>query len=998
MRHHHEFEDWTRLHEGVEPDRAYYIPFAPGQDAAAARETSERFVLLSGSWRMKLYDRISAVPEEFCRPEFDDREFSPMPVPSCWQMQGLDKNQYSNVRYPIPYDPPFVPHQNPCGAYRTRFFLDADLCGGRLYLNFEGVDSFYYVWVNGQRVGYSQVSHSTSEFDITDFVHPGENLLAVLVLKWSVGTYLECQDKFRMSGIFRDVYLLARPAQHIRDIGVRTWGCEGYTKAVIQVGVEWTGGAGALEWQLWDPDGAPAAQGKATNDLTIPLDAPRFWTAETPALYRLELRAGEEIISLPVGVRDIAVQGRQVLLNGRPLRLRGVNRHDSDPATGFAISPEQAMRDLVLMKRHNINAIRTSHYPNAPWFAQLCDRYGFYLIDEADVECHGVTELFGGGDEITYGLIAQDPAFEPLILDRVRRCVIRDKNSPSVLIWSLGNESGYGPGFEKAGRWVREYDPTRLVHFEGAWRQTGGHVNDDSMLHLFSRMYTPPDFVRRWLADPANIKPFLLVEYCHAMGNGPGDLEDYETMMLEQPGVLGGFVWEWCDHAIDAGPAPGGGRKYLYGGDSGEFPHDLNFCVDGLVSPARKPHPGLRELKNVWRPVRADWSDRVIRLRNTLDFTDASRLVRLRWELRRDGVLTAGGEAELPPLPPRGTAAMPLPCPQPCAPGRWDLRLVWLAARDAGFMRAGEEMGFDEIPLQAAAPALPEPCAGPVDWAETDETIRITGEGFEYVFDRFTGCFKSLAWGGRERLSRPMGFNVWRAPTDNDRKIRRAWEQAGYDRAQLRLARCDIARAADGGAEIVCDVVFAASIRQPFLRCAVCWRIDARGGLRLTVEGKRDPLFPYLPRFGVRLFLPAGFEGLSYTGYGPGESYLDKHQASWYGAFDSTVDAEYVDYIKPQEHGSHTGCTALRLNGEDAALWAASDAPFSFRASHYPQEALMAAAHDFELERAPDVELCLDYKNSGIGSNSCGPVLDPRYALAEERFRFVLALGFAGLD
>ena len=995
MRHCHEFEDLAHPHAGVEPDRAYYIPFAPGQDPDAPRESSERFILLNGTWRMKLYDRISAVPEEFCQPGFDDGGFSPMPVPSCWQTQGLDRHQYSNVRYPIPYDPPFVPHADPCGAYRTVFRADEALCARRLYLNFEGVDSFYYVWVNGRRVGHSQVSHSTSEFDITAFVRPGENLLAVLVLKWSVGTYLECQDKFRMSGIFRDVYLLARPRRHIRDVGVRTWGCEGYTRAVVQVGVDWAGGTGRLEWQLLDPDGAEAARGEAESDLIVHLDAPRFWSAESPALYRLILRTEEETICLPVGVRDIAVKGRQVLLNGRPLRLRGVNRHDSDPVTGFTISPEQAMRDLVLMKRHNVNAIRTSHYPNAPWFARLCDRYGFYLIDEADMECHGVTEVFGGGDEISYGLLAQDPAFEGLILDRVRRCVIRDKNSPSVLIWSLGNESGYGPAFEKAGRWVREYDPTRLVHFEGAWRQTGGHVNDDSMLHLFSRMYTPPDFVRRWLADPANVKPFLLVEYCHAMGNGPGDLEDYETMMLEEPGVLGGFVWEWCDHAIDAGPAPGGGRRYLYGGDSGEFPHDVNFCVDGLVSPDRTPHPGLLELKNVWRPVRAWREKEGIGLRNTLDFTDASRLVRYRWEMRRDGVPAGGGEGELPALAPRGRAWMPLPCPAPQGPGRWDLRLVWLAARDVPLRPAGEELGFDEITLQEDFPALPPLCPGRVDWRETDEEICLAGEGFQYRFDRFTGCFKSLVWGGRERLSRPMGFNVWRAPTDNDRKIRRVWEQAGYDRAQIRLAGCRSARAADGAAEIRCEAVFAASVRQPFLRCAVCWRVDARGGLRLTVEGRRDPVFPYLPRFGVRLFLPAGFETLNYTGYGPGESYLDKRRASWYGAFCSTVDGEYVDYIKPQEHGSHTGCAGVRLSGQDAALWAAASAPFSFRASHYPQEALAAAAHDFELRRAADVELCLDYKNSGIGSNSCGPVLDPRYALAEEQFRFELALGFA---
>ena len=592
MQHRHEFEDWTRPHAGTEPDRAYYIPFAAGQDPVnAPRETSRRFHLLSGTWQMKLYPRITAVPDEFCKPGFDAADFAPMPVPSCWQTQGLDQNQYLNVRYPIPFDPPHVPHQNPCGAYLTRFSADEAMLSQSVYLNFEGVDSFFYVWVNGNPVGYSQVSHSTSEFDVTPYLQKGENLLAVLVLKWSVGTYLECQDKFRMSGIFRDVYLLVRPKQHIRDFGVRTWGCEDYTAAIIQTGVEWAGGEGTLEWTLYAPNGSKVCTGTAATEITIRLDKPQFWTAETPFLYHLVLQTGEETICQPVGVRDIAVRGRQVLLNGRPLRLKGVNRHDSDPVTGFTITPEQALRDLALMKQHNVNAIRSSHYPNAPWFVQLCDRYGFYLIDEADIECHGVTTVFGGGDETTFGLIAQCKEFEPLILDRVRRCIIRDKNSPAVIIWSLGNESGYGPGFEKAGCWGRDYDPTRLMHYEGSWHQTGGHVNDTSMLHIYSRMYNDPDFVRGWLADPANTKPFLLVEYCHAMGNGPGDLEDYERLFLEEPGILGGFVWEWCDHAIDAGPAPNGGRRYLYGGDSGEYPHDVNFCVDGLVSPDRRaPH------------------------------------------------------------------------------------------------------------------------------------------------------------------------------------------------------------------------------------------------------------------------------------------------------------------------------------------------------------------------------------------------------------------------
>ena len=718
-----------------------------------------------------------------------------------------------------------------------------------------------------------------------------------------------------MSGIFRDVYLLARPQRHIRNFGVRTWGCEGYTRAVIQVGMEWDGGEGEVSWELYDPEGSLVAQGHGSRDFTIDLDEPHFWTAETPSLYLL-LRTEDEVICQAVGVRDITVKGRQVLLNGKPLRLKGVNRHDSDPVTGYTICYEQALRDLSLMKQHNVNAIRSSHYPNAPWFVQMCDRYGFYMIDEADVECHGVTEVFGGGDDTTFGLIAQRKEFEPLILDRVQRCVIRDQNSPSVIIWSLGNESGHGPGFEKAGRWGKSYDPTRLMHYEGSWHQTGGHINDTSMLDLYSRMYNEPEFIRQWLKNPANTKPFLLVEYCHAMGNGPGDLEDYETLFLEQPDILGGFVW------------------------------DLNV----------------------------------------------SELATCRWELQLDGVTVEHGDGELPSIAARGTGKMALPCALPNEPGRVDLRLIYLARTASAFVEAGQELGFDQLTLREAARELPAMQPGAVTVEETATEVILTGSEFSYVLDRFTGCFKSMIWRGVQRLAGPMEFNVWRAPTDNDRKIRRVWEQAGYDRAQVRAGRCEVLK--EKGAAILFELTFAASIRQPFLRCTALWRIDAAGTVALELEGNRDEVFPFLPRFGLRMKLPAAFEQLDYIGYGPLESYLDKKNACWFGHFTTTVSEEYVDYIKPQEHGSHVGCQEVRLCGGDAALWATSEQPFSFRASHYSQEMLSTTPHNFELKRQDEVELCLDYKNSGIGSNSCGPVLADQYALIEKRFRMQLSLGF----
>ena len=986
MRHDSEFVSFTRLRHGTEPDRAYFIPFGAQQDpVGAAREQSERFVSLNGMWRMRLYPRISAVPEAFPQPDFDDAAFPAFPVPACWQMHGLDRNQYTNVRYPIPFDPPYVPTENPCGAYRTQFTADARMLAQSVYLNLEGVDSFFYLWVNGQKVGWSQVSHGTSEFEITRYLRPGQNTLAILVLKWSLGTYLECQDKFRMSGIFRDVYLLLRPRQHIRDLGVRTWRA-GASRAFVEAGLSWTGGTDAAAWTLYDPDGAEVASGTAGEAIRVELENARLWTAETPALYRLVLRCAGECICQCIGIRDVTVSGRQVLLNGQPLRLRGVNRHDSDPVTGFTITPEQAIRDLTLMKRHNINAIRSSHYPNAPWFPQLCDEYGFYLLDEADVECHGVTTIFQGGDAVNYGLIAQDMRFREAIMDRVRRLVLRDRNCPSVLIWSLGNESGYGPNFEEAGRWVRSADPTRLVHYEGAWHQTGGHINDSSMLDIYSRMYVSPAFLRDWLAEPANTKPVLLVEYCHAMGNGPGDLEDYEELFLREEGILGGFVWEWCDHAIDAGPDGRGGRRYLYGGDSGEYPHDGNFCVDGLVSPDRRPHTGLLELRNVWRPIRGSYEDGALTLRSCLDFADAAQRVRVRWELALDGRVVRTGALPLPPLPPRSSVRIPLPVQPPAAAGRVDLRLCYLAAQESPLLPADTELGFDQLTLRAwEAPPRPAMAAGRLDVREDEETVEICGPAFRYVFDKTTGCFASLERGGRLLTTRPMGFNVWRSPTDNDRKIRRVWEEAGYDRAQVRVA--DLGVTGDGPVQIRFCAVFAAVYRQPFLRCQALWEIGADGAVRLHLDGRREQNFPPLPRFGLRLFLDRAMEAFSYTAYGPWESYQDKRRASWYGCFESTALGEYVPYLRPQEHGSHFGCTALDF-AENLSV--RGPKPFSFRVSRYSQETLDAGTHSQDLIPDADMELCLDYRQSGIGSNSCGPVLDSRYALCEPAFTWEL--------
>lgn len=994
MKHCNEFESLHKLHEGTQENRSYYIPFAPSQNPVkAARESSERFISLNGTWKIKMFNRISLVPENFASPDFDDNDFLQTPVPSCWQIQGLDTHQYSNVQYPIPYDPPFVPHENLCGAYRTEFQLDKEALQQKIYLNFEGVDSFFYVWLNGRRIGYSQVSHSTSEFDITAFLHSGKNTLAVLVMKWSAATYLECQDKFRMSGIFRDVYLLVRPQQHIKDFTVKAYGCESYTRAVIHAGIVWNENPGEVDWCLSSADGTVIESGKAESEISINLQKPLFWTAETPDLYYLTLSTRDEKICQRVGIRDITRKGRVVLLNGKPLRLKGVNRHDSDPATGFTISPQQALTDLRLMKQHNINSIRTSHYPNSPWFVEMCDEYGFYLIDEADIEAHGVTTIYGGSQPVTFGLIAQSAEFELPILDRVQRCVIRDKNAPSVIMWSLGNEAGYGTAFEKAGVWVKSYDDTRLLQYESSYHQTGGHVNNTNMLDIYSRMYPDISDMKNWLSNPANTKPYLLVEYCHAMGNGPGDLEDYEELILSDEGILGGLIWEWCDHAVIAKDSVQGKPKFLYGGDSGEFPHDGNFCVDGLVMPDRTPHTNLLELKNVWRPIRACYENGKITLQNTLDFTDIKDIAKIKWELAVNGEITMQGTCPVPSCPPRKKVDLPVLCDVPVSSRRIDLRLCYISICETPFVKADSQLGFDQLTLQCAeAVDMPQTVSGSISVNESDDFVIISGTGFNYCFNKYTGCFDSLKRSGTEILSQPMCFNAWRAPTDNDRTIRQKWELAGYDRAVVRVS--DLHVKCGSLAEICCKISFAASIRQPFLRFALKWIIDSEGLLVSEISAQRDTALPYLPRFGFKMLLTPEFESFSYTGCGPYESYEDKCRASWYGKFNSSVSEEYVDNIKPQEHGSHTGCTMLCVCGADEKLLVNASKPFSFRLSHYLQEDLTAAAHNFELIKSDLTELCIDYRQSGIGSASCGPELLQKYRLDEEFFDFKACISF----
>lgn len=1001
MQYYH--ENPLELHVGTLENRSYYIPYGETTGAMTGkRELSDRFTLLSGVWDFAFFDRIQSVPETI------DYAAS-IPVPSVWQQHGYDRHQYTNVRYPFPYDPPYVPQNNPCGVYRRAFTMHPQ--EGMVYhLNFEGVDSCFYVHVNGQFVGFSQVSHSTSEFDITPFVRKGDNTLTVYVLKWCFGSYMEDQDKLRMSGIFRDVYILTRPANHLRDFFVHTQLLDADGAAEISIDLCKQDANLPITLSLFSPsDELLGTQTVTGQCATFTVDGALLWTAETPTLYTLLIQAGGEHIAQRVGIRTIRIESGVVLLNEKPIKFRGVNRHDSDPVTGYAISMAQMLHDMRLMKAHNVNAIRTSHYPNAPWVAELCDQYGFYLLSESDVECHGVVSLYQADRQTvrdqeaidrhseTYSRIARDPMFEPAILDRVQRNVIRDKNSASVLIWSLGNESGYGPCLEKAGRWVKAYDPSRLTHYEGAVHLPPSLACDTSMLDLHSEMYSPLQRINDYFESQVDTRPFILCEYIHAMGNGPGDVWDYQQLIDKYPGFCGGFVWEFCDHAVYMGKTAKGKDKYFYGGDFGEYPHDGNFCMDGLVYPSRKPHTGFLEFKQVIRPIRAelltDGTPRIL-FSNWLDFTTIDDAIQVAFTLTCGAQVIQEGTIDLPRIAPHGSAEVPLPCAVPDH-GTYLLLLVYKQKYDQLLTCAGHELGRDQLVLREGV--VPPPIEAknhsknPPHICETSTHVILLGDHFTYTWNKITGLFDTMVYRQQSLLVHPMDYNIWRAPTDNDRNVRRQWEEAGYDCAKPRVYTVN-ARQADGMAVIEAVLSLGAVYRQRIIDIDVAFTIDGDGKVAMRLHGKRNTEMPFLPRFGIRLFMPKVMQKAAYFGYGPYESYVDKRQASWLGLFHTTAAQNHEDYIKPQENGSHYGCSYVQITDGAASLYAYAGTPFSFNISPYTQEELAQKAHNYELEPADCTVLCLDYKLSGIGSNSCGPVLQPIYRFDEEDFTYTLTL------
>ena len=756
-------EDPDKLHIGTLPPHAYFIPFAKGQNPFDSRYESERFTLLNGEWDFCYYDSIIDLPDDFTSTESDVT----IPVPANWQLCGYDRPQYTNVCYPIPFDPPFVPDDNPVGVYTKHISHKAD--GMRKILVFEGVDSCLYLYINGRFAGYNQVSHIAAEFDITDYLIEGDNVITAAVLKWCDGTYLEDQDKFRLSGIFRDVYILSRPEKRLENYRIRTVLNPDKTSAVL----EFTPQGADTKIILSDNEGKVIFDGSAEcgKKLSIPVENPLLWSAETPVLYNLTIETEDEIIGERIGFRDISAHNGVLRVNGRAIKIRGVNRHDSYPDTGYYASVDKMEKDLIMMKRHNINAIRTSHYPNSPVFYQLCDKYGFYVIDEADLEMHGCVEVYNNfrwDAENAYNgiaLLASDERFKEAVVDRSRLMAARDINRPCIIFWSLGNESGYGTNLRAAAECIKSMDDTRLVHYESTHKLDD---TSDDVLDVVSKMYASVEDMAKFLEDETESRPYIQCEYCHAMGNGPGDLEDYHNMFMSHERFCGGLIWEWCDHGFSLGTTADGREKFGYGGDFGERHNDGNFCMDGLVYPDRRVHTGLLEAKQVFRPVRVEMAERGrFIIKNLLCFKNAGEILDGHYEIICNGSTYGKGDFSF--------SADPMGCTEITVPesaADFDktayIRFIFTAKQNTPYWEKGYEVCFDQLCILEKEGTAETGEEYPLTVDDTPLYVTVNAGERYFIFGKRSGCLESAKHCGKELLTKPVQFNFFRAPTDND--------------------------------------------------------------------------------------------------------------------------------------------------------------------------------------------------------------------------------------
>lgn len=934
------YENLNLINENREPQRSYYIPYDTLEKALDGnKENSKYYKLLNGLWDFAYYERDIDVPEVITK-------WDKISVPSNWQMHGYDAPYYTNVNYPYPVDPPFVPDDNPCGIYVMNFNIDKSWREKDSYIVFEGVNSCLYLYVNDKIVGSSQGSHLQSEFNISKYIREGNNKLTVKVLKWCVGSYLEDQDCFRLSGIFRDVYLLSRDKESVRDIEISV------ANSSITVSEK--------DYVIYD--------GKNKIEK---LHSPILWNAEKPFLYTVVVKSGSEYIPFKVGIREIGVSDKgELLINGVSVKLKGVNRHDTHPTLGHYIPYEYMKAELLKMKKLNINCIRTSHYTPTPEFLNLCDEIGFYVVDETDIEIHGFVSRNGGYkyDIENPDWICNQKQWENAFVERVQRMVERDKNNSCVIMWSMGNESGYGSNHDVMIDWTKNRDSSRLVHFEGA-----SLVNDKSSVDVVSRMYTSVAGIEEF-AKNEDMRPFFLCEYSHAMGNGPGDVSDYWKKIYQYPKLIGGCIWEWADHTVMVD------GMYKYGGDFGEATHDSNFCCDGMVFADRTFKAGSLEVKAVYQYIKTEIIGNKLTVTNLYDFTNLNEY-KLLWKVVCDGDVIKTGELNCD-IKPHETKEYILDF---ILPKRCKLGCYMDVSLEGVYEVAMEQHSLD-VDIQKETNYL----VTVAKFIDEKEVIKITGENFNYIFNKHYGNFESLIIDGEERLEAITKLTVWRAPTDNDRNVKHKWglfedNRSGenFNRIFSKVYSCELKKN-----KILVNGSLSGISRSPFLKFNTIFTISAKGEIGVEFKGKVKENCVYLPRLGFEFSIPKSNEKFKYYGMGPLENYMDMCHHTKVGMYESSAKEEYVPYIVPQEHGNHTKTKQLRIGG--LKFWAENE--FQFNVSNYTSEILTKTKHESELIESDNTIVRIDYKNSGIGSNSCGPELLEKYRLKEKNINFQFSI------
>jgi len=982
---------------------ATLVPYANEAQALVNDRNASPFVkLLNGQWKFNWVKKPADRPKDFYQIHFDDSGWDTIPVPSCWELEGFGTPIYLNVPYPFEKNPPFIHHNwNPVGSYRTEFTIPESMHGKPVYLHFEGVKSAMYLWINGKKVGYSQGSKTPAEFDVTDYLTTGNNVLACEVYRWSDGSYMEDQDFWRLSGIYRDVFLFATPPFHMRDFWAWTDLDDDYKNATLNVDVSLFQFATesrdySVEISLLDAElnevfePVTKAVGREDNlSFSKKVANPLKWTAETPNLYTLLLtlkdKSGKvlEVERTNVGFREVVIKDAQLLVNGMPVLIKGVNRHEHDPDTGHTLSTESMIEDIRLMKLNNINAVRTSHYPNDPRWYDLCDKYGLYLIDEANIETHGM----GYNPDITLG---GKPAWKKAHLDRIQRMVERDKNHPSIIIWSMGNEAGDGENFVAGSEWIHHRDPTRPVHYERALERE--HI--DMVSIMYARIH---DLVK--YAEKPQTRPYILCEYAHAMGNSVGNLQDYWDVIEKYRVLQGGFIWDWVDQGLRKKHVDGE-EFWAYGGDFGDDPNDGNFVCNGLVFPDRKVHPSLAEVKKVYQYIKVTDVDALkgrFELKNMHDFIglDTYNCV---WSLEENGIPVQTGDFALPEIAPQesGTVSVPIKKPSLTPGAEYFLTLSFVTAEHAPLVPKGTEMAFGQFALNYDVPqAVAADTAAMPEITLTTHKLSLTvaGDDFTMSFDKGAGTIESFVYKNVELIEVGPAPDFWRAPIDNDygNKMQNRlalWRDAGVSRI---VTKTSAEKLGNGTVRVAFDF----SLPAVASKATIAYTIDGNGGILVEsafTPGDRE--LPELPRFGMQMTLPAGFDRMEWFGRGPEESHWDRKTGVRVGRYCGSVEEQYTPYIRPQENANKTDVRWVRLtNASGYGLEARGLPLLSVSARHYPTGMLEAADHTFDLVWQPEVFLNLDYKQTGVGGDdSWGARPHDKYTLFAEDYSYSYTL------